>query len=128
MSRHAKIMNGNEVFYNKLAVYLHLYKHKSQENLAEIFGVSRSTLQGWLQGFNRSRLESILNRYKAGGAPDYELPPGETESTAIRKILLQQANAGSTAAAKILLEIQEREEEILLEARKRILFEERMGK
>jgi len=30
--------------------------------------------------------------------------------------------------AKILLEIQEREEEILLEARKRILFEERKGK
>jgi hypothetical protein len=122
MAKRLKIMHGREIFYTKLSVFLHIYTHNSTKRLPEIFGVSESTMRGWVKEYNESRLESILKNFKVGALPDYELPPGEGDSTNIRKILLRQARAGSTTAAKILLDIQEKEEEILLEVKRRVLF------
>ena len=113
MAKHAKIMDGKDIFYTKLAVYLHLFKHRSQENLPAIFGVSRSTIRGWVEEFNRSRLESILKNFQVwGGEGAEELDLGGDTLEEIRQLLWRQARNGSVAAAKIVLELERAEEKI----------------
>lgn len=113
MAKHAKIMDGREIFYTKLAVYLHIYQHQSQENLEGIFGVSRSTMRGWVRAFNRSRLESVLKNFQLMGAEEGEgLELGGDTLEEIRQLLMKQARNGSVPAAKIMLELERAEERI----------------
>jgi|GEM_PF-1864896 transcriptional regulator with XRE-family HTH domain len=110
MAKRRKMMGGEEIFYTKLAVYLHIFKHKSQENLAALFGVSRSTLAAWVEGFNRSRMESILKNFQVmGGELTEALEAGGDTLEEIRQLLLKQARNGSVAAAKIVLELERAE-------------------
>ena len=110
MGRRRKMMGGEEVFYTKLAVYLHIYKHKSQANLAKIFGVSRSTLGPWVEGFNRSRLESILKNFQltGGEATETALAGGDTFEE-MRQLMRRHARNGSIAAAKTLMDLERAE-------------------
>ena len=110
MSRHAKIRDGKEIFYSKLAVYLDLIKHKNPEKLGAIYGVSGSTMRRWMEGFNRSRLEGLLKNFQAGGGEEGEatLAGGDTLEE-IRQVLLRQARNGSVAAAKAVLELEQAE-------------------
>ncbi len=113
MPKHAKIMDGQDIFYSKLAIYLHIYKHRSQENLSSIFGVSSSTMRGWVKEFNRSRLESILKNFKLEAVPEAEgLQAEECDLQEIQRLLVRQAERGSTAATKLLLELKRDEREI----------------
>ena len=110
MAKRRKVMGGAESFYSKLAVYLHIYKHKSQANLAKIFGVSRSTIGQWVMEFNRSRLESILKNFEMmGGELTEALEAGGDTIEEIRQVLIRQAKNGSIAAAKIVLELERAE-------------------
>ena len=107
MAKHAKIRDGKEIFYTKLAVYLHIFKHKSQENLAGLFGVARSTMWGWVAGFNRSRMESILKKFQVMESEATEaLEAGGDTLGEIRQVLMRQARSGSVAAAKMVLELE----------------------
>jgi predicted Zn-ribbon and HTH transcriptional regulator len=118
MSKPEKIMSGKDIFYTKLSIYLHLYKNKSPDNLAAMFGLARNTVKGWVKEFNRSRLESILKSYNMDVLPEIEdLDLEKFDRKEIRKILVRQAQTGNTQAAKMLLDMQEEEkpegEEIL---------------
>ena len=109
MGTRGKVMDGKEVFYTKLTVYLHIYKHKSFENLEGIFGVARSTMLGWVKEFNQSRLESILKNFNLEAAPEAE-GTGDCDLQKIRKLLVRQAEGGSTTATKLLLDLEKEEQ------------------
>jgi len=110
MPKHAKIRDGKEIFYTKLAVYLHIFKHKSRENVGEIFGVPKSTLQNWVKEYSRSRLECILKNFQLGVGGEGETPEAGGDTLGeMRQVLMRQARSGSVAAAKMVMEL-EREE------------------
>jgi transposase-like protein len=89
-----------------------MYKNRSQENLAAIFGISANTVRRWVQEFNRSRLESVLKNFNMDMLPEgEELNLEDFDRAELRKMLIRQAQAGSTAATKILLDMKEEEKE-----------------
>jgi transposase len=107
MVKQGKIMDGADIFHTKLAVYLHLTKHRSTANLAAVFGLPRSTAQKWVKEYNRARFESILKNFDLDLAPATEGGRAEEcDRQQIRRMLVRQAEAGSTAATKLLLDLE----------------------
>ena len=107
MQKRAKYQNGREAFYTRLAIYLHIFKHQTRENLTELFGAPRSTVREWVKEFSRLRMESLLNNFQLTVVDESEVLSFEGNTLEeMRKLLLKQARNGSTTAAKILLDVE----------------------
>jgi transposase-like protein len=107
MQKRGKYQNGRDAFYTRLAIYLHIFKHQTRENLTALFGVPNSTVREWVKEFSRPRLESILKNFHLAVGDESEALSLEGDTAEeIRQLLLKQARNGSTTAAKILLDLE----------------------